>query len=87
MKPLRRSSHRKISLETCHQLTQIHLHMGYAESRRASIEAGVNEKYAANRAREVAPKKVYGGSGSGGGRTTHDDPRWAWAVERGAVIA
>lgn len=89
MTQLRRSNWRKISVEQRHQLVQIFLHMGYAESVRVCIEAGLHGKYAALQAREMglSRKKVFRGGGDIANSIDHNDHRWAWAIERGSVIA
>jgi hypothetical protein len=89
MKPLRNGNKRKISLEQRHQLIQIFLHMGYKESQRACVECGLHENYAVHMAREISvyPKKVFRGGGRIAHSVDHTDKRWAWAIERGAVIA
>ncbi len=84
---LLRKIHRKISLEKRHELIQIYLNMGFRESQLACVEAGVSKQYAILMAREegLAPKKIFKGGGDIAHSTDHNDPRWKWAISRGAV--
>ncbi len=72
-------SRRKISPEQRHQLVQIYLHMGIAESRRACVEAGVHKNYARRAIDAIHEVEVR--------RTSRDGPKWKRAIERGAVWA
>jgi hypothetical protein len=85
MKPFRR----KVTAETRDQLVQIFLHMGKDVAAEECIAHGLHRNYAEAEVsfRGLRPKHQDAGSGTGGGRVDHDDPRWAWAIERGPVIA
>ncbi len=89
MTQLRSSNWRKISMDRRHQLIQIYLNMGYEESMRACVEAGLHKNYAIHMAREISvhPKKIFRGGGDIARSVNHNDKRWRWAIERGGVIA
>ena len=91
-----KNAKRKISIRARHQLLQIYLHMGLEESRRMCVANGVSPDYAAKRASllGISQKRAPVGSrwakftnGSVAARVDHTDPRWAWALERGHVVA
>lgn len=79
----------KISERQRDQLLQVYLHMGLEVSRKLCLEYGVSRDYAAKRASEIGKshRKIFRGAGKGSMRVDHGDPRWRWAVERGAVSA
>jgi hypothetical protein len=84
-------NHRKVTPEQRHQLIQIYLHMGFCVASQLCVEWGVSALYAAREAKERGidikrPRKSMGKSDSAVG-VDHLDPRWAWAVERGSVVA
>lgn len=82
---------RKITARHRHQLIQIYLHMGQAIAGPLCTEAGVSALYAAREAKErgidVRRPKVSRGRSDVAKGVDHTDPRWAWAVSRGAVHA
>lgn len=85
MKPFRR----KISERSRDQLVQIYLHMGQEVAAKECIARGLHRDYAKAEVsfRGLRVPHKYVGGGPAGGRVDHNDPRWAWAVERGAVLA
>lgn len=83
------NTRRKVSRRTRDRLVQIHLHMGKDESARQCVKYGLSPRYAAKEASAAGllrPRK-YTGGGDIAFTVDHNDPRWAWAVERGPVIA
>jgi hypothetical protein len=85
---------RKITPEQQHELLQVYLHMGHAASAELSVEYGVSPKYASSIAASVGmgrPKwragNRYKDSNTQRATRSHSDPRWALAIERGAVSA
>ena len=83
------NARQKISDRQRDQLLQVYLHMGLEVSRELCIEYGVSPDYAAKRASEIgrSHRKIFSGGGDIASRVDHSDPRWRWAVERGAVTA
>jgi hypothetical protein len=88
-RPIIRKRARKVTSEIRHQLIQVHLHLGYDASRPLCIEHGVSRDYAAKQAFEHGVGERFKPRGGGDIALTvdHADPRWAIAIERGAVIA
>lgn len=84
---------RKITPRQRHQLIQVHLHLGYEASRPLCLEYGVARNYAAKMASEIGLLPPLYTKRRGAKRSVkfevvdHNDHRWAWAVERGSVVA
>ncbi len=77
----------KITPNQRHQLLQIYLHMDMEESRRACLEYGVNATYAQTLAYTLSLTKTDKRGQEKSFGVDHDDHRWKWAVERGAILA
>jgi hypothetical protein len=82
---------RKIALRQRYQLIQVYLNMGQGVAGPLCEEWGVNPLYAARETKERGidvrrPRKSLGRSSSAKG-VDHQDARWVWAIERGAVSA
>lgn len=72
------------------QLMQIYLHMGKEESKIACAEYGLDPKYMAKHLSligKLPPRKFKGYAVQRKTNIDHSDPRWAWAVSRGPVVA
>ncbi len=80
---------RKVSPQTRDQLVQIFLHMGKDVAAKECIARGLHRNYAQAETgfRGQLPPRKFSGGGNIAFGVDHADPRWAWAVERGPVIA
>jgi hypothetical protein len=86
---------RKISIELENELVQHYREHGFAASKIRCKEAGVSPKYAAGiaSARGMARPLWRRGNRYKDSNVPltspihHNDPRWKWAIKRGAVIA
>ena len=82
--------YRKITPEQRYQLIQVFLNMGQAVVGPLCIEWGVSPLYAEREAKERGfdvhrlPRASRGLSDISIG-VDHSDPRWKWAIERGAI--
>jgi hypothetical protein len=80
---------RKVSLRDAHELVQICLHMGKEAAAAECVSRGISPGYALKETYSRGhplPKRARGG-GNIALSVDHADPRWAWAIERGPVVA
>lgn len=80
---------RKVTPEVRDQLVQIFLHMGKDVAAEECVAHGLHCNYAQAEVgyRGLLPPRKFTGGGDIATGVDHDDPRWAWAIERGPVIA
>lgn len=83
------SASRKVTPRQRYQLMQIFLNMGQEVAGPMCVQLGLHPNYArgyASATGTLAPRK-YRGGGNIAMTVDHSDPRWKWAIERGAVVA
>lgn len=88
---------RKVTQEVQNQLVEIYLTQGKDAAADACVSRGLHPKYAVNTAAALGKGRPRWRSGKTGGTTykvapptitrSENDPRWAWAIERGPVLA
>jgi hypothetical protein len=91
------NKHRKVSVEVERQLVELYLTQGKEAAMAACVAHGVNPRYAINAATSFGKGRPRWRGGKSGGTTyksapptitrSENDPRWAWAIERGPVLA
>lgn len=86
-----KQSHRKITPAQRHELVQVFLNLGRDVAGDLCVEYGVARGYADKMVRESGKLNPHREKPRGGGNiafgVNHSDPRWAWAVARGPVVA
>lgn len=86
---MKNNSQRKITPQKRQELIDHYLAHGREASMAKCEAAGVSPGYAANMAGQLGlkPPRRFKGGGAVSLKVNHKDPRWAWAIERGPVIA